>query len=186
MRDAETCGLLVTDERSSYGFGRRRSMLPRRAFDERENSTVCDHEILLPDVRGRGERRAWRVSEMWNGPRAQRHVAHGSAIYTCPMHPEVERDHPGNCPICGMALEPKTVSRAPEENAELADMTRRFWIGAVLTLPVFLLGMAHLVPSAPHWVGGDVSRWMQFRSARRSSLGRLAFLERGWRRSHGT
>ena len=63
------------------------------------------------------------------------------------MHPEIEQDHPGDCPICGMALEPKNVVAGGEEdNAELRDMTRRFWIGAALTLPVFLLAMAHLVP----------------------------------------
>ena len=84
-------------------------------------------------------------------------------IYACPMHPEIERDQPGDCPICGMALEPKTVSAEPdEESAELRDMTRRFWIGAALALPVFLLAMAHLFPSAPHWVMAEVSRWTQF------------------------
>ncbi|MCM2264136.1 MAG: YHS domain-containing protein, partial [Desulfuromonadales bacterium] len=57
----------------------------------------------------------------------------GKAIYTCPMHPEIEQDHPGDCPKCGMALEAKTLSAGTdeEENAELLDMTRRFWIGAV-------------------------------------------------------
>lgn len=66
------------------------------------------------------------------------------------MHPEVEQDHPGNCPICGMALEPKTpVGTGEEENAELRDMTGRFWVGAALSLPVFVLGMAHLFPNAP-------------------------------------
>jgi len=77
-------------------------------------------------------------------------------IYTCPMHPEVEQYHPGNCPICGMALELKTPSGVGEEdNAELRDMTRRFWIGAVLALPVFVLGMAHVFPNAPTWVASD-------------------------------
>ena len=84
-------------------------------------------------------------------------------IYTCPMHPEVEQYHPGNCPICGMALELKTPSGVDEEdNAELRDMTRRFWIGAVLALPVFVLGMAHVFPNAPTWVASDWSRWLQF------------------------
>jgi Cu+-exporting ATPase len=65
------------------------------------------------------------------------------------MHPEVQQDHPGNCPRCGMALEPKTVTAGTddEDNTELHDMTRRFWIGAVLTLPVFVLAMAHLISS---------------------------------------
>jgi len=65
------------------------------------------------------------------------------------MHPEIEQDHPGDCPKCGMALEPKmiTVGSDEQENAELRDMSKRFWIGAVLTLPVFLLAMAHMVPT---------------------------------------
>ena len=84
-------------------------------------------------------------------------------IYTCPMHPEIERDAPGDCPICGMALEPKTISAdAVEDDSELLDMTRRLWIGAALTLPVFFLAMSHLVPNAPAWLSGDASRWIQF------------------------
>ena len=80
-------------------------------------------------------------------------------IYTCPMHPEVEQNQPGNCPICGMALEPKSpVAGGEEENAELRDMTRRFWIGAALTLPVFVLAMAHLLPDVPTWIAGNFSR----------------------------
>jgi len=65
--------------------------------------------------------------------------------YTCPMHPEIRQDHPGECPICGMALEP-VAAEAPEENAELQDMLRRFWIGLVLTIPVLLLSMGMMVP----------------------------------------
>jgi Cu+-exporting ATPase len=65
--------------------------------------------------------------------------------YTCPMHPEVVRDTPGSCPICGMALEPRTVAAIDESNPELDDMTRRFWIGALLGLPVFVLAMSDMV-----------------------------------------
>ncbi len=85
-------------------------------------------------------------------------------IYTCPMHPQIEQDHPGDCPICGMALEPKTVTATANEddNAELRDMTRRLWIGAVLTAPVFALAMAHLVPTYGHVANGSLSRWVQF------------------------
>ncbi|MES2569587.1 MAG: HAD-IC family P-type ATPase, partial [Verrucomicrobiota bacterium] len=86
-----------------------------------------------------------------------------AAAYTCPMHPEINQDHPGTCPKCGMALEPKSVASGTcEENAELHDMTRRLWIGAALTLPVFLVAMAHFFPGAPAWVESDPSRWMQF------------------------
>jgi P-type Cu+ transporter len=83
-------------------------------------------------------------------------------LYTCPMHPEVQQDHPGACPNCGMALEPITVTAGEEEGGELRDMTRRFWIGAALTLPVFVVAMAHLLPGAPVWADGDPSRWVQF------------------------
>src|SRR3546814_5355893 len=65
--------------------------------------------------------------------------------YTCPMHPDVIRDEPGACPTCGMALEPTTVS-AEEENPELVDMTRRFWVGAVLTVPILVLAMGGFGP----------------------------------------
>jgi P-type Cu+ transporter len=103
-------------------------------------------------------------------------------IYTCPMHPQIEQDHPGNCPICGMTLEPKTVVAGSEEdNAELRDMTRRFWIGAALALPVFILGMAHLFPNAPTWVASDWSRWLQFILSTPVVLwGGWPFFVRGW------
>ena len=65
------------------------------------------------------------------------------------MHPEVQQDQPGDCPKCGMTLGPKTVTAAKgdEENTELRDMTKRFWIGAALMLPVFVLAMAHVIPA---------------------------------------
>lgn len=110
--------------------------------------------------------------------------ASGKVIYTCPMHPEVQQDHPGNCPKCGMALEPKTVSLAEEDNPELADMTRRFWIGSMLALPVFLLAMAHLIPALRHesWVMGDSSRWIQFLLSTPVVLwAGWPFFKRGWR-----
>jgi len=80
------------------------------------------------------------------------------------MHPQIERSGPGACPICGMALEPKTVTAGPEDDAELRDMTRRLWIGGALALPVFVVAMAHLVPALSHiaWLGGTASRWGQF------------------------
>ena len=64
--------------------------------------------------------------------------------YTCPMHPEIVRDAPGSCPICGMALEPRTVSLDDHPNPELVDMTRRLWIAAALALPVFVLAMGDM------------------------------------------
>jgi Cu+-exporting ATPase len=84
--------------------------------------------------------------------------------YTCPMHPEIIRDGPGSCPICGMALEPLTVSLEEEENHELKDMTRRFWIAVVLAIPVFALGMSDLIPGQPlqQLVSMRVLQWVQF------------------------
>ncbi len=76
--------------------------------------------------------------------------------YTCPMHPEIVRDEPGSCPICGMGLEPRTVTVGEEESAELVDMRRRFWVSLVLSVPVFLITMADLIPGL---VGtGGISR----------------------------
>ncbi|MDA8432366.1 MAG: heavy metal translocating P-type ATPase [Nitrospiraceae bacterium] len=66
--------------------------------------------------------------------------------WTCPMHPEVVRDAPGSCPKCGMALEPMTIAAEEEENPELMDMTRRFRVSVVLTVPVFLIAMRHFIP----------------------------------------
>ena len=103
-------------------------------------------------------------------------------IYTCPMHLQIEQDHPGICPICGMALEPKVaLGRGEEENPELRDMTRRFWIGAALSLPVFILAMAHLLPNAPAIAASDWSRWVQFVSSTPVVLWAGGpFFERGW------
>ncbi|MEO6872215.1 MAG: heavy metal translocating P-type ATPase [Chthoniobacterales bacterium] len=112
---------------------------------------------------------------------------HGPAktIYTCPMHPQIEQDHPGNCPICGMTLELETaVAGGEEDNTELRDMTRRFWIGGALALPVFLLAMAHLVPAVAHgsWVTSDPSRWIQFAFSTPVVLwAGWPFFQRGWR-----
>jgi Cu+-exporting ATPase len=110
----------------------------------------------------------------------------GKAIYTCPMHPEVQQDHPGDCPKCGMALEPMTATTGADdqENTELHDMTRRFWISAVLAVPVFVLAMAHLIPAIGHdsWVMNDVSRWIQFALSTPVVLwAGWPFFKRGWR-----
>ncbi len=75
--------------------------------------------------------------------------ARATIEYTCPMHPEIVRDRPGSCQICGMALEPRTISLEEETNPELVDMTRRFWIGLALSVPVFLIGMSDFLPGRP-------------------------------------
>jgi len=110
----------------------------------------------------------------------------GQAIYSCPMHPEVQQDHPGDCPKCGMALEPKAgaAGAEAEESGELRNLTRRFWIGAFLALPVFVLAMAHLIPAlgAQSWGESDASRWTQFALAIPVvGWAGWPFFQRGWR-----
>ncbi len=109
-----------------------------------------------------------------------------TTIYTCPMHPEIKQDHPGDCPICGMALEPVAGSHDDndDEDSELNDMTRRLWIAGALALPVFLLAMAHLIPSeAIHaFSNSPASRWIQFALATPVVFwAALPFFRRGWR-----
>ncbi len=77
------------------------------------------------------------------------HDAAGSSKYTCPMHPEIVRDGPGSCPICGMALEPMVATGEDEENPELIDMSRRFWVCLVLTIPLLILAMSEMIPGNP-------------------------------------
>lgn len=83
-----------------------------------------------------------------------------STVYTCPMHPEIEEDTPGDCPKCGMPLEPKTITAGPDSHAEeeIRDLSRRFWIGLALTVPVFLIAMGKMFPSfgIPSW-----TRWIE-------------------------
>ena len=88
--------------------------------------------------------------------------AAAGAIYTCPMHPQVRQVGPGNCPICGMALEPEVVTADSGPNPELQDMTRRFWIGLVLTVPVFALEMGGHLTGLMMLMDGRTSAWVQF------------------------
>ena len=102
-------------------------------------------------------------------------------IYTCPMHPQIRQDGPGSCPICGMALEPETVSADAGHNAELADMTTRFWIGLTLTVPVFALEMGGHLTGLHQWFGQQKSDWVQLVLATPVVLwAGWPFFERGW------
>ncbi|MGB5950209.1 MAG: heavy metal translocating P-type ATPase [Parvibaculum sp.] len=102
-------------------------------------------------------------------------------IYTCPMHPEVQQVGPGACPICGMALEPMLITADTGPSHELLDMQRRFWIGLVLTLPVFILEMGGHLTGLTESLGSTVSNWTQFAFATPVVLwAGLPFFERGW------
>lgn len=101
--------------------------------------------------------------------------------YTCPMHPEIVSDHPGTCPKCGMALEPRTIQLAEVPNLELADMSRRFWVGVVLGLPVFLIAMSDMLPGRPLHHYAQILNWVQLLLATPVVLWcGWPFFERGW------
>jgi P-type Cu+ transporter len=105
--------------------------------------------------------------------------------YTCSMHPEVQPDHPGNCPKCGMALEARRLGGEEETSPELADMTWRFWLSLAFTLPVFFIAMSDLVPGQPlqQAVSMRVLAWIQFALATPVVLrGGWPFFQRGWLR----
>ncbi|NHZ85666.1 MAG: YHS domain-containing protein, partial [Planctomycetia bacterium] len=100
--------------------------------------------------------------------------------YVCPMHPEIVKDEPGNCPICGMTLEPKTVTDDSESNPELIDMTRRFWISTVLSIPLVLLTMAFMFTDKP-LIPGGWQPWIELLLATPVVLwGGAPFFVRGW------
>jgi Cu+-exporting ATPase len=140
--------------------------------------TYKDEEYLF--CSGRCRERFEAEPEKFLKPREAEPPAPAGTIYTCPMHPEVRQVGPGSCPICGMALEPEQVSLDDGPDPELIDMTRRFWIALVLTLPVFVLemgshlGLMHLVPQS-------TSNWISFVLATPVVLWAGApFFVRGW------
>ncbi|WP_426029666.1 heavy metal translocating P-type ATPase [Caulobacter sp. DWP3-1-3b2] len=114
-------------------------------------------------------------------PEPPRATASGGALYTCPMHPQIRQVGPGVCPICGMALEPVTVTVDSGPNPELADMTRRFWVGLALALPVFVLEMGAHVMGHGRWVPAQISSWIQFALSTPVVLwAGWPFFTRGW------
>src|SRR5205807_8849704 len=85
-------------------------------------------------------------------------------IYTCPMHPEIEQDHPGACPKCGMTLEPKSIGGEERKRGETRSLSRKFWIALVLTIPVLLLAMGHVIPGLEidSIVPKQIGKWIEF------------------------
>jgi Cu+-exporting ATPase len=82
-------------------------------------------------------------------------------MYTCPMHPQIVRSEPGACPICGMTLDPRDIGSGEEDNPELAEMTKRFWVSTALTIPVFLLAMSEYVPGLQGHISTPLASWLE-------------------------
>jgi Cu+-exporting ATPase len=115
------------------------------------------------------------------GARPAAAAASADAIYTCPMHPEVRQVGPGACPICGMALEPVLATAQAGPNPELADMTRRFWIGLILTVPIFALEMGGHLFDLHRLIGPAATNLVQFAFAAPVVLwAGSPFFLRGW------
>jgi P-type Cu+ transporter len=120
------------------------------------------------------------VSYLEKDSRPKAAVPEGT-IYTCPMHPEIRQVGPGSCPICGMALEPEVASLDAPPNPELADMTRRFWIGLVLALPAVVLEMGGHLVGGHGFLDPALSNWIQFAFATPVVLwAGWPFFVRGW------
>jgi Cu+-exporting ATPase len=103
-------------------------------------------------------------------------------IYTCPMHPQIRQVGPGNCPICGMVLEPEVATVDTGPNPELIDMTHRFWVGLALSVPVVILEMGGHLVGAHGWIDQSLSNWIQFALATPVVLwAGWPFFVRGWR-----
>ncbi len=117
-----------------------------------------------------------------NGEQKTSAAAAPGSIYTCPMHPEIRQQGPGDCPICGMGLEPEQVTLDDGPSAELTDMTRRFWIGLLFALPVFLLEMGGHLISLDHLIAPQTSNWIQLVLATPVVLwSGWPFFVRGWK-----
>jgi P-type Cu+ transporter len=117
----------------------------------------------------------------WRGGNSQTSPA--GTIYTCPMHPQIRQTQPGSCPICGMGLEPVITGEDTGPSPELTDMTRRFWIGAALSVPVIVLEMGGHFPglNLHHFISPQLSVWLQFLLATPVVLwAGWPFFERGW------
>ncbi len=116
------------------------------------------------------------------GPAVHAAQSRPDAIHTCPMHPEIRQIGPGACPICGMALEPANVGAEAGANPELADMSRRFWVGLLFTAPIFVLEMGRHLFGLRWPIGGQTSNWIQLVLASPVVVWAGApFFARGWR-----
>ena len=133
-------------------------------------SARCREKFVADPVRYLGD-----AEDKALGPTA------AGTVYTCPMHPQIRQVGPGTCPICGMALEPETPTLETGANVELVDMTRRFWIGLALTLPILILEMGGHLIGLHQWLAPQSSNWIQLGLATPVVLwAGWPFFTRGW------
>src|SRR5690606_33729974 len=116
------------------------------------------------------------------GERPEAEQAPAGAKWTCPMHPEIVKDGPGDCPICGMALEPMVPSASDEKNPELVDFTHRFWVSAALSLPLLVVGMGPMLGlPVRDWIGEPWASWLELALATPAVLwAAFPFFRRFW------
>ncbi|HYG86039.1 MAG TPA: heavy metal translocating P-type ATPase [Azospirillum sp.] len=166
------CGMMVDPERTEHHAEHGGQTFHFCSARCREKFAASPEQYLKPEAKPVAPEQTGRAS-----PRK-------GVIYTCPMHPEIRQDGPGNCPICGMALEPVTAGIEGGPNPELVDMTRRFWIGLVLSVPLLVLEMGSHIPGLGihELVPPRISVWVQFLLATPVVLwAGWPLLERGWR-----
>lgn len=154
------CGMKVHSEQASYKF-----------VYQNEQYFFCSQHCLESFK---------QKPDKYLAPDSQNKPIKLAVEYTCPMHPEIVQDHPGNCPICGMALEPKSID-AHVDDSEYRDMRLRFWIGLAFSIPVFFLAMGSMIPSFNHFIPINFSRWLQFILSTPVVLwAGWPFFEKGW------
>lgn len=146
----------------------------------RQTAHGASHEHASHEHRGHPHEHTHEHPHEHGGQGVQ--TAEAGAEYTCPMHPQIRQIGPGTCPICGMALEPVTVAADDGPSAELVDMTRRFWVGVALSIPVIVLGMGtELFDVISEAIPGRVSAWVQLAFATPVVLwAGWPFFVRGW------
>ena len=144
-------------------------------------STHCVHKFREDPERFLSKSVSPQMTQI--APRRVQAAPEKNIEYTCPMHPEVVRIGPGSCPICGMALEPRTVSLEEDDNSELIDMKRRFWVSAALSLPLLALAMSEMLPGDPvrGAIGLNLVNWISLALATPVVLwGGWPFFVRAW------
>ncbi len=158
MHTDPVCKMIVTPESAAASYEYAGTTYYFCMPGCRDRFAADPEKYLTAESQSRGEENGEKTSRP--GVSA---VEHYEIEYTCPMHPEVVQIGPGSCPKCGMALEPKEISLDDKPDPEFVDMKRRFWISAVLTLPVFVLAMGEMfAPASILHAWGKYSIWVQF------------------------